>query len=868
MPRRSSKKTVDPRFTDFADHPLWPTTLRTALPDGRCIMADPSGKDRISSMSLYHAVPLVPVLDARSTDEVEEAGAVLADAFEELGRLSRAAVTRRSVAKGSYRDFHLLLVNVPQPYHPPQAHPLSETLEDQFGGYPTFRRVLLLGTRLIPRINTKNGVGGVVDSVVETLVNSGSPMSDFDEDFETVSAAFARAGLHQPDDSAIRFANSWWNDGRHADTPLLPHPEHLHVFETSDAVRTASHLGFDTCAAWEDSISGERTYTMATLSDFDFGFSTTTKQPNAAWVSRLLSVGAAMVSIRGKVEPPKVTREELRRQRKRYIDDINERRQAQKMSRAEQDEMLAMLGEVEAVYAQGGPPTLTEMSTIVALHGRVNDVQRLTTDVPFELAVMAHRQAAALGESMLCSPARSNPYLKDEPSQMVAYSGIQSLSFVGDRDGALVGWTERDRQPAYLSPTAASNEDVLPLMLVPGATGSGKTYFMQWLAWQLEKIKNRVGDRTPVVMINPKPDSDLSATVLHAGGQVSQLSDLTTADGIFDPIRFSRDPAVGKELAVSLLGDIDPWREGAAYFETDLTRAISHGVDRGANCVGQALEIAQRDIPDLPEGMVDQIFNVIDAIPQARALVGRDPKGTGLRIADGITLIQVGDGSLNLPEAGTERPTLPQRVAMALVRMMVFGSSTAVSSRQGVVMFDEAWVFTQAGKTEMERLGRLARSQEVLPILFTQRVSDALEAGLEGYIGRGLILSIEDAKEARAACQLFRLEPTEERMKRITGKKTKAGRAEGSVAHNWDSLKALIDPRTREVLRGSVGYYIDLSGSAVPVEIVIPEWFAKIASTNPEDIRRRQQEAEMAEQALLTGEGPATSSLVSTHLPA
>jgi hypothetical protein len=45
---------------------------------------------------------------------------------------------------------------------------------------------------------------------------------------------------------------------------------------------------------------------------------------------------------------------------------------------------------------------------------------------------------------------------------------------------------------------------------------------------------------------------------------------------------------------------------------------------------------------------------------------------------------------------------------------------------------------------------------------------------------------------------------------------------------------------TRTVLRGAVGIYADLSGRAVPVEVKIPEGFLAKASTNPDDIRARE----------------------------
>jgi hypothetical protein len=171
---------------------------------------------------------------------------------------------------------------------------------------------------------------------------------------------------------------------------------------------------------------------------------------------------------------------------------------------------------------------------------------------------------------------------------------------------------------------------------------------------------------------------------------------------------------------------------------------------------------------------------------------------------------------------------------------MVFGSVSALAGRSGVLMLDEGWVVLESGATEVDRLARTARSQGVFPMFFTQKVSDALNGGLLGAVSRGLILPIQDPFEAQAGCEMFKLEPTPERMERLTARSTLgASGTENGTAPNWNSMRALRDPVTGEVLRGAVGIYVDLAGRAVPVEIRLPDAFLKLSSTNPEDIRRR-----------------------------
>ncbi|MDA8318015.1 MAG: ATP-binding protein, partial [Actinomycetota bacterium] len=538
--------------------------------------------------------------------------------------------------------------------------------------------------------------------------------------------------------------------------------------------------------------------------------------------------------------------------------DINERLSQGKMERAEQEELYADLDAVESIYATQGPPTLVDCRVLTAFVGRDERfgyaLDQIGRSSGLSIVSMVARQEAALAECWLASPVRATPHLHDFPVQTVAASGLPSLSVVGDRDGALVGFTERDRQPAYLSPVAASKGDALPLCVVPGATGSGKSLLAMFLADQFARLPNGLGERTPVVIIDPKVGSDFTAAVTISGGRVASLDDLISADGVYDPMRFSITVDTGVELAASMLMSINPWGTAAFDFETPLVKALSYGARAGADCIGVALQVALRDGQVRPQEreMVERVLDLAASSPMFRACVGMEQGGPRLRASQGITLVMVGSAHLDLPEPGAVEPTLPQRIALALVRMMVFGSAMALNKRRGVIMLDEGWVFLSAGKTEVERLGRLARSQQVLPIFLTQRVTDALNAGLAGYISRGIILPLRDEQEAIAACELFKLEPTPERIGRITANATIGATTANDVgAPNWASMRALRDPKTRKVLRGTVGIYCDLEDRAVPVEIRIPDEFLAAASTNPEDIERREREAAARREAKL-----------------
>jgi hypothetical protein len=819
--------------------PWWPTAVLGRKSGGRVLGTD-------NSVWLFAKVPLSPVTDARSPEQALAAGEPLRLVLEEIAATTHVRVNRRKMSKGSYREVHLLLVNVPASFLPPPDSQLASYLASGFSNTQVLRRVLLVGVRLKDQVG-EGGIRSAFDSVVETLTTGTVPLEDFDQDFAAMSAVMARSGLLSMTDQDFALANAWWNQGRGPDTPMLVHDDHVHIFSSTSSMQSAARLvgrdGDDACASWN--LANHHTITFATVRSFDFGYPDATSV-TAQWAANLVNSGAVCISMRARLEPSTVTRSELRRGKKKFTDDINERYQQNKMARAEQEELLAEIDDLERFYATGGPATLMDCSTLVAVSGQVGlngyDLSEFAPGSALSLSTMVSRQNQALAETWLASPIRANPYLNDLPTIAIGASGLSGLSAVGDRDGAMLGFTENDRQPAYVSPTAAADEDSLPFFVCAGQSGSGKTATMLYLADQLSRITSVYGERTPIIIIDPKLGSDHSAVVEAAGGRVSSLDDLLTADGIFDPLRFSKSQNSGAELAASMLMTINPWGLSAMNYEMPVQRAIAYGVERGADCIGVALQIALKD-GIAPKPMVEAVMDLATSSPMFRACVGSTNGGQGLRAAQGITYIKVGDAYLDLPAPGQEEVNLNQRIALALVRMMVFGSASALAMRSGVLMLDEAWVMLGAGRSEIERLGRLARSQQVLPMLFTQRITDALDADLAGYISRGLILPIQDPNEAAAACALFELEATSERMGRITAKATlgTAG-AEDGVAPNWNSMRALRDARSGEVLRGAVGIYVDLAGRAVPVEIRLPDHFLRLASTNPEDIRRRQAE--------------------------
>jgi hypothetical protein len=820
--------------TKSIDTPDWPTMVAGRLGDGKLVGID-------DSVWLYRRVPLSPVAEAKTNDKAMMAGLPIQSAYEEVAALTSFRGNRRSMVKSGYRETHLILVNIPTLFRP-EPGPINEYLKEQFPTSVVDSRVLLFGVKLQASVGS-GGIRSAINSVAEAFIVGGTPMSDYDRDYDAVTAALTRAGLGAMTNEDLRLANAWWNHGTFPDTPALFHSDHMHIFATAEASEVAESFGADKCDTWPD-IIGSHAITFASVQELELPY-VDARDASSKWVVPLVRSNAAVVSIRALVEPARITRDELRRQRKGYTDDLNARYKEGKMDRAELDAKISELGEVEGIYSDGnGPVTLVDTSILVGFDGQVTDMSTVAS-AQVTLNTMLFRQQSAWAETMICSKIRANPNLHDLPVTTVAFSGIPGLSTVGDREGALVGFTEGDRQPALLSPTAIAKEDTFPLCVVAAASGAGKSMMMLWLADQYARMGR------PVVIIDPKLGSDHSLAVRASGGQVSSLDDLLSADGILDPLRFAITPHDGIEMASSMILSVNPFGYEKLTYEVPLMAALNYGVANGGTCVGQALTIAHAAGQADPT-MVKKIFDLANASPMFRSMVGLDPKSQGLRIADGITLIKVGNTHLNLPSPGAkpDEMDISQRISLAVVRMMIFGSATALTGRDGVILQDEAWTILNTDPKEVERLGRLARSQRVLPILFSQDISGAVKAGLQGFISRGFVGPIADPDEARAAMELFGIEETPERMARITaGGTTDSYDTNELAAPNWNSMKALRDPYTREVLRGSVWLYSDLAGRVIPVEVTIPPAFLKLASTSAQDLDARAAENELAKLA-------------------
>jgi hypothetical protein len=364
-------------------------------------------------------------------------------------------------------------------------------------------------------------------------------------------------------------------------------------------------------------------------------------------------------------------------------------------------------------------------------------------------------------------------------------------------------------------------------MLVAGEPGSGKTMLMQTLASQISLAGMRV------IFVNPKGFDTLDGLLeVVPDGERIGLSEIEREGGFFDPFRFVKPTPEGRQVAADIatqhiLAVLGSRGTAGLGFTQDQEIALIAGMreaaENGATCVAHALSF----VPD--PYVRDQVLKQASDPLFRLGIAGLDGKAPE-PFADSSKLLLIEfDRPLDLPEKGTQPSeyTRTQRLAVAAVRLVTRSAMEILGTSGGGALFvDEAWMFLQSqeGLAALQSLGRLGRSQNILPVFATQRVDDLLKDGIDmqSYLSRVFVLQLSDEKEAAAALKLCQLEPRPDRI----GWLRQAG------------PKRLEDGK---VVRGAMGLHMDLDGRHAAVLISIPEWLRRTLSSNPEESRKRRE---------------------------
>ena len=728
----------------------------------------------------------------------------------ELGRTGRDPVIRGSSVGSDYREFHLIALNWTEWAQVPDGTPpkLAEWLESvlRFSvGEGLFAVGVKLRKAAVPGGASLNPVN-IVKSYLEAASGGPPDVAAYTADRATVATILGRAGGRVPTPAEVRRLELWWKGGGHA------RPDGL------QAMPDGRSLAND---YWQ--------YGNLEIAAMAF-YERTLMEAQGLWLADAFGhaeSGCVASSIRGKLVPSKVVRDQMRRAQRKAKSRVVEQEKTLDIPREEDSEAFDLASELEEAFRTESEPLMREVSLIMARETDAAVTESYMDELENRWGVVVkpveYRQLSALVEMLPCGPRTvglQKPFIQDCSIGIVAESGFGSMSRVGDDPpGLFLGLAPPDLPLVWLDPFGASKTHLPATMAVLGDSGSGKTFTLQSLATQGAKA-----DITTAV-INPKPADSLEGFCTAVGGTNVKIATGGDTPGLLDPFRFA-PPRMAAEIACAhintVLGDALDHRDRIL-----MEAAFRRAADRDAQCVGDCL--SHSDTPSAVKEIV-----LAQAEGNSLFALGIAPKPLpGLAAAGkGLTLIEF-DRPLPIPTKvdvmSNYEPIVRTAIAVmrlvvrAVMEQMFAATGPGGLPRGGILIIDEAHVLmgSEEGRSIIERLGREGRSQKVLPILATQRVADVTEDGadLGSYLSRVVCLKMSDRREAIAALKLLRLDPTEERIATLAN----AG-------------------PTSE--RPALAYHRDLRGRCSLITIgPMPEHVRRLFSTAAQDREARAAEA-------------------------
>lgn len=751
---------------------------------------------------LYRILPSNPLVfedpPARQAD-ADRIRTMLID----LGRTARSSVVAGTTVGTNFREFHLLSIVWDELKPPPEKlpKPLQDWLRPAFARFMCGDGLFAVGVKLrrTTQIN-KVTLKTLLKNTVADARGDAPDTAVWAADRSTVSGILGRAGGRAPTEEETIRLEAWWNGGHTATGLIIAEPNGRSL----------------SCDAWPEGLE------IAALVGYEHD---QIDVENGLWLADAFghSEGCVALSVKGELWPAKTIRTLMRKAQRKALAAIAEQAATGDLAREEDEEIRQAAESLENVFMNSGEPLVRHASVLFARRNSAADetyIDDLQARWGLKVKVLEHRQVEGLAEMLPCSSrslAHYQPFGQDATVGIFAASGVGCYSRVGDESGVWLGLAPPDNSPVWLDPSGASEQDKPPAMAVLGEPGAGKTFLLQLIATQAS-LMGRV-----VVFINPKPADSLDGFCEAAGGETIIIKADGGDPGMLDPFRYAR-PAVAAEIARSHIACV--FTDQEASEEILLGAGLREAALEGARCVGEALQHER-----VPEEFRDLILTYAESSPLFALGISTKPRPKlGLAAGgSGLTLIEF-DRPIPLPATAAPTSTydLETRSSIAAVRLLTRASLEQMfESGGGVLILDEAHVFlgSQEGRAIIQRLGREGRSQQILPILATQRISDVIAEGVDmgSYLGRVLVMKMTDDIEAKAALEVCKLLSTPERM----------------------AMLRQFGPIRGE--RGSYAFYRDLKDRCSLIGIgPIPDDIAELFSTNPLDRKARAEKAAQA----------------------
>lgn len=453
---------------------------------------------------LYARIPWsTALLDGANDRKRNDAAQQLMAFFDGLAnQVTVAGMRYRYMLQSEYREFHLLTGSMPVRYSPPASMrdtDLGRYQAQYYRSQKVCKQFAVIGVPLkLVGDHSNNRKPGMLQRALTWYdrmcysVANGCPMfEEYLPDAHNIERIMLNAGLEpftimdeQEREQLVAMMESWWVGRANSSAlPILAENTHVHFFPDNATCAHAKNLydnGVD-CTEWN--IDEEYPASICFARTADFNQSSIT-DPNNLWIARLMEVGragganAVATSIRGKVEPAKVTADQIRRNSRTIDESIKERYEKGHEAPGDMTEIKERLDYKKAIYnTPDMPPSIIDLSVATCVAGNEQmaiDALGCIPNIEFVNLTTASEQLMAFKSMQACSNVRMTPYEIHWAATCVAGGGVSSFAKAGDRDGALVGLSEANRQPVYIGTTTVQDKDRRPILAIIGDTGSGK----------------------------------------------------------------------------------------------------------------------------------------------------------------------------------------------------------------------------------------------------------------------------------------------------------------------------------------------------------------------------------------------------------
>ena len=343
----------------------------------------------------------------------------------------------------------------------------------------------------------------------------------------------------------------------------------------------------------------------------------------------------------------------------------------------------------------------------------------------------------------------------DYSSSLLSFSGASLNGNVGDPNGFVIGRNQPNGEPHYFDPFRTSKDGVSPAWLILGEPGSGKSHLLKDIIYQAN-LNNTGG-----VFIHPKRDLSLKTFAESEGLRFINFSpsDPESA-GMLDPFLYLDDKRLAARMLSSFLLDTlfsDFVGKEATDFENSFLRAANN---EEVKCGWDTLPYMQNTERFSRKEIVKTIASSVNEGGPAAIVISKKSE-SGLVFASQektVTIVHIGE------EFTLDGDSQEPRVNRALLKLMVVEAFYAMrATGGGLFMVDEAHAFL--GDPSISQLFssivRKGRSEYIMPIFASQRVTDLKDAGFQP--SRVTLLMTTNEEEARTGLKLARMSEPYER---------------------------------------------------------------------------------------------------------